>query len=72
MCDLHEEPADQCHSNVGVELALILGRDKVEIEPLHRALNLIPDILRLSKCAGREVVIPCPILVMLIYNQEPT
>ena len=72
MGDLHEEPADQCHSNVSVELALVLGRDKVEIEPLHRALYLIPNIFCLSECAGRKVVVPCPILVMLICNQEAT
>jgi hypothetical protein len=61
--DLHKEPTRQRLSDI-VPVVLILPRrtTQLEVEPLHAAFQLCPDVVRLSERSCVEVVLPAPIL----------
>ena len=64
--DLHEEPAEERLADVLPQSPLVLRRDELDLVPLHRALQLLADVLGLLQGPLGEVVVPTPLAVVLV------
>ena len=66
VCDLHEEAADERLADVLPQPSFVLRRDELNLVPLHRALQLLADVLGLLQGPLGEVVVPTPLAVVLV------
>ena len=64
--DLHEEAADERLADALPQPPLVLRRDELNLVPLHRALQLLADVLGLLQGSLGEVVVPAPLAVVLV------
>lgn len=64
MRHLHKETTNEHLPHILIQLALVRDSDHVNVELLHRAFELCADVVCLRKRSLREVVCPCPILVV--------
>ena len=64
--DLHEEAADERLADVLPQSPLVPRRDELDLVPLHRALQLLADVLGLLQGPLGEVVVPAPLAVVLV------
>ena len=64
--DLHEEAADERLADALPQPPLVLRRDELNLVPLHRALQLLADVLGLLQGPLGEVVVPTPLAVVLV------
>ena len=44
-----------------------INRHDIQIESFHRPLELGADVICLSQCSSRQVIIPSPVLVVFIW-----
>ena len=66
--DLHEEAADERLADVLPQSPLVLRRDELNLVPLHRALQLLANVLGLLQGSLGEVVVPAPLRISFVYE----